>query len=425
MGGFVCSRIILAIVISFFLATALFAEEGGPHEPTGPIALHDAESLARTRSPELRALSLEIRAKEAVLLQADFRSNPTLNADMQDIDSSNRQTNLLLGQLIEMGDKRTQRRHLAALERDLALWDYEAKQIELMAQTDQAFFSLLSAQEQVELLGELAQLAQQVALTVAERVKAGKVSPIEETKTQIALSSARIEMDRAGRDVEVARKRLTSMWGGATPLFTRATGEMGPLSAIPPLSALVLRLPHHPELARWDTEMLRRRTAVDLEKSKVVPDLTITGGIRWYQASDDPTYVTGLSFPLPIFNVNQGGIEEAQTRLVQGEEEKRAAELRMSTALDTAYQSLLSAHAEVTALRDTILPAAQSAFDATNEGYRLGKFGLLDLLDAQRTLFGMKAQYLRVRTDAQQAVAEVERLIGGRLNKIQEEGEIQ
>ncbi|WDT77799.1 MAG: TolC family protein (plasmid) [Candidatus Manganitrophus sp.] len=47
-----------------------------------------------------------------------------------------------------------------------------------------------------------------------------------------------------------------------------------------------------------------------------------------------------------------------------------------------------------------------------NEGYRLGKFGLLDVLDAQRTLFGSRAQHLRALADYHQAVAEVERLIG-------------
>ncbi len=42
----------------------------------------------------------------------------------------------------------------------------------------------------------------------------------------------------------------------------------------------------------------------------------------------------------------------------------------------------------------------------------LGKFGFLEVLDVQRTLFGAKAQYLRALASYHQAVAEVERLIG-------------
>ena len=93
-------------------------------------------------------------------------------------------------------------------------------------------------------------------------------------------------------------------------------------------------------------------------------------------------------------------------------EERRAAEVLVTTALNTTYQSLAAANIEVTTLKTQVLPGAQSAFEAASQGYRLGKFGFLEVLDAQRTLFGAKAQYLRALSDYHKAVAEVERLIG-------------
>ncbi|MEK7841793.1 MAG: TolC family protein, partial [Deltaproteobacteria bacterium] len=54
----------------------------------------------------------------------------------------------------------------------------------------------------------------------------------------------------------------------------------------------------------------------------------------------------------------------------------------------------------------------QSAYDATMEGYRMGKFGYLDVLDAQRTLFDVRVQYIRALTDYHLSVANVEQLIG-------------
>jgi cobalt-zinc-cadmium efflux system outer membrane protein len=90
-------------------------------------------------------------------------------------------------------------------------------------------------------------------------------------------------------------------------------------------------------------------------------------------------------------------------------------EVRLTTGLSTAYQRLASAHAEATILKTQVLPGAQRAFDAANQGFRLGKFGFLSVLDSQRTLFDSKSQYLLALTDYHQAVAEVERLIGERL----------
>jgi len=132
---------------------------------------------------------------------------------------------------------------------------------------------------------------------------------------------------------------------------------------------------------------------------------------------NDYALVVGFSIPLPAFNRNQGGILEAEHRLTKAEEDRRSAEVRIATALNTAYQQLSAAHAEVSALRQEVLPGAQSAYDAAREGYRLGKFGFLDVLDAQRTLFGAKTQYLLAQADYHKAVAEVERLIGGGMNE--------
>jgi cobalt-zinc-cadmium efflux system outer membrane protein len=45
----------------------------------------------------------------------------------------------------------------------------------------------------------------------------------------------------------------------------------------------------------------------------------------------------------------------------------------------------------------------------------LGRFGLLDVLDAQRTLMAVGGQYVRALSEYHQAVVRVERLIGAPL----------
>ena len=93
-------------------------------------------------------------------------------------------------------------------------------------------------------------------------------------------------------------------------------------------------------------------------------------------------------------NGEESEIEEGDATTLKLEWERRAAEVLVTTALNTAYQNLAAAHIEATTLKTQVLPGAQSAFEAVSRGYRLGKFGFLDVLDAQRTLFGAKAQYL-------------------------------
>ena len=52
------------------------------------------------------------------------------------------------------------------------------------------------------------------------------------------------------------------------------------------------------------------------------------------------------------------------------------------------------------------------------QGYRQGKFSLLDVLDAQRTLFEAKGQYIEALATYHKAVAEAERLLGGELTTV-------
>ena len=106
-------------------------------------------------------------------------------------------TTVQLGQLVELGGKRSKRKRAAALDQDLAGWDYEIGRIQVFTETSKAFVDVLVAQKRTELNEEFVRLAEQVLDAVAERVRAGKVSPIEEVKARVALSVRLIEKGRA------------------------------------------------------------------------------------------------------------------------------------------------------------------------------------------------------------------------------------
>src|SRR5262249_60376924 len=134
------------------------------------------------------------------------------------------ETTLRLSQMIELGGKRARRLRVAALERDLAAWDYETKRVEVLTAVAQAFVDVLRAQERRAAEADLVRLAEQVLATVAERVKAGKTSPVEETKAGVALSTRRIAFERTRYELEATRQRLAATWGSTTPTFQHAAG---------------------------------------------------------------------------------------------------------------------------------------------------------------------------------------------------------
>ena len=117
--------------------------------------------------------------------------------------------------------------------------------------------------------------------------------------------------------------------------------------------------------------------------------------------------------PLPIFDSNRGNVREALQREDKARDEAAALAMRLRAEALSARQRLDAARVEAETMVREVLPGAQSAFDATLRGFELGKFSFLEALDAQRTLFQARAQYLKALGDAHRAAAEIDRLIGG------------
>ena len=389
------------------------------------LTLDQALGLALTHNPALAAFDENIRAKDAAALQAGLRPNPELTIEMENFAGEDElagfdgtETTIALSQLIELGGKRSKRRQIANLEKDLADWDYQSQKLDILAATANSFIQTLAAQQRQMQTEELVLLAEQTLSAVSARVEAGKVSPLEQVRARVELSSARTKAASARRALLVARRHLAANWDAERADFRQAVGD---LTAIEPLTAeatLRDQLHNNPDLARGEKEIERLELSLSLARSQVVPDLTLSLGVRNFQDTGNNALVAGMGLSLPLFDRNQGGIREANANNNRVLRERRAREIEINSRFIEAWQNLAAAHDEATALRDDILPGARSAFEAAEFGYREGKFDFLQLLDAQRTLFEIKDQYLQVLAAYQQARTEVDRLIGSPLHKL-------
>jgi cobalt-zinc-cadmium efflux system outer membrane protein len=397
------------------------APESATAPVTGELTLRQALALALLYNPELAAFSWEVRAKEAEALQAGLLPNPELGIEMENFAGGEfsgtdaAETTVTLSQLVELGGKRGKRRAAATLEAELAGWDFETRRLDVLTATAKSFVAVLAAQERLDLADELAALAERFFRTVSERVDAGKVSPVEQTRAQVPLSAARIAQDRAHFALEAAHKELAALWSGKTANFKHAAGSLESIAPVPSREQLASLLEQNPDVARWESEEQQRSARLALERANAIPDLTLFAGGRNFQETDDNAFVAGVSIPLPLFDRNQGGIAAARSARSKAMEERRAARYQAVASLAAGYRDLRGSFVEAKTLRELILPAAKESFEAANLGYREGKFGFLEVLDAQRTLFEVRDQYIEALAAYHQARAEVERLIGAPL----------
>jgi cobalt-zinc-cadmium efflux system outer membrane protein len=400
-----------------------------PENPRDSLTLPDVLAMALLQNPSLAAFGWELRAREARVLQAGRLPNPVLGVLAEDFSASRRvgsgpgdpsavqpQSTVQLSQVIELGGKRTGRRNLAATARDLAAWDFETARVDILTEVTRAFVEVLAAQELVAVTHRNADLVEAVAQSVTARVEAGVAAPVEAIRAEVELASAQVESHRAEQQLEASRQALAAMWGATEARFTGARGVMIVAPSVPPLAALATQLRENPDLARWASAIVQRQAELAVERARRVPDLELIAGYRRFADLEVGAAILGASITLPLFDRNSGAVREAENRLAKVFEERRAAEARVATQLAEVHAALSAAHQEVIALRSAVLPGSQRAFEAISEGYRLGRFSYLDVLEAQRTLNAANSRYLRVVADYHKAVADAERLIGAPLS---------
>lgn len=392
---------------------ALPAEPAALEHAQGPstISLGEAIQLAMDMHPELAAARRAVEAAEGSRLQALARPNPTLDAQMEDPLRQSRTTTFTWTQPIELGGKRAARTAVADRSIQLAQSQLQSAQILVQSRVVSVYFSALMAQERVALAQTSLDVARKGSDAASKRVAAGKVSPVEETRALAAQAAVQLELLQAQGELRGALLQLAGAIGRTAPLAA-VDGNATLVPELPSEPDVDMRVDDAPAMREARAEAQRLQAIAELERTRRTPDLSLTLGAKRPSEPARMQPVIGVSVTLPLFDNNSGNIQEAIKRQLQAEEVARTTRLRLTTEAATARQRVATAIAESTTLRDELIPRAQSAFEAASKGFELGKFSYLEALDAQRTLLQARMQYLRALADAQQASAELRRLLG-------------
>jgi outer membrane protein, heavy metal efflux system len=361
---------------------------------------------------DLAVAKREIEATQGQVIQGQSRPNPELAYSLEDQQAANRTHSVQINLPIEMGGKRAARIAAAERGRDIAVEELNVRRVEIRAAVVAAFFETLAAQERAALAQESFDLARRATDAVAKRVTAGKVSPVEETKARVAEAGVRVELAQAQSEQRNARARLTGLLGANPPHFTRVAGSVEALPTVPSVDTVLQRLSASSTLRRGQLEVERRRSLTSVERSKRVPDVTFSLGMKRANELQRDQLLFGVSVPLPLFDRNQGNLLEALKREDKAQDELQALNLRVSTEVLQARERLESVRGEVDVLQRDVLPGAKSAYDAATIGFENGKFNFLEVLDAQRTYFAAKSQYLKALAEAHRAAADIDRVLG-------------
>ena len=296
----------------------------------------------------------------------------------------NYDTIIAINQLFEIGGKRSSRRASA----DAGFEGARARLLEAKRQLDlavtRAYIAALQAASDVQILRQSSESLRSEARIAESRLAAGDISKSD--KNQIEIAAERFELDARSADTTATTLRL------ALEALLGSTHPTGDWVAVDTLDSLISTAPAEdnisaeprPDLLAAEAGLKKTEADMRLQKALRIPDPTVQL-LYEHEPPDQPnTLGLGLSFPLPLWNRNRGGIRSAEAARDQALLAIGKVRTQIASEIESARLRYRDAADRWRRYRDEIQPRSEEVREAVSFAYAKGGAALLDLLTAER-----------------------------------------
>jgi outer membrane protein, heavy metal efflux system len=405
------------------------APGGQAATPPGPpgsitvLTLEQALALALRGNPGLRAQAATVVSTRAGEITAALRPNPSFSNGTVDFTGG-------IGWTFERGGKRRRRIDSARLATAGSEQDLRDARRTLVSTVRTTFTSALLARGNLLAARENLANFQQVEDLNRIRNQKGEISGADFLK--ISLQKLQFQTDLQDADVAYRTARANLRQAIYAPELApdfEVAGELRPAPLRPALAELEQRaLAGRPDLLSAETAV--RKAEADVKLAEANAKVDVTASLGWIHTGpsvvqDDhvsPFFTvgqtanalgTGLSFPLPIFNRNQGEIARTRSEVVRARAAADVVRAQVIADVENAHAALRASAERVELYERVYLKASHDSREIAEFAYRKGATSILDLLDAERTDRATQLAYRQALADHETRRAQLEAAIGG------------
>lgn len=275
--------------------------------------------------------------------------------------------------------------------------------LSLEARVRRAYYDLLNARAQLDLVDDRQRTWQQIEGVVRERYAVGLGEQQDLLRAQIEL--VRLDESRADQ-MSIVTSKLAELnrliqRPQDTPVDT--TPVLAYRTDIPPLDQIVSTVREKsPELAAAREAINTSGLSIELANLAFRPDFVVSGG-PMLRGSMPPMWQAGVGISLPIYfrSRQQKRLEEAQALRRSSEAQKTSLALELELRTRERIASLTATQRVLKLYKDGVLPLDQLSLDAGLASYRTGKVPFVSVLEALNALYADKALYLTRLADAE------------------------
>ncbi len=216
----------------------------------------------------------------------------------------------------------------------------------------------------------------------------GQIAKVERLQAEASYDKARVERQKAARDMEIAQVALTKLLKmdipavPSTPLFTN--------TSLPPMSAFIDKtLAGYPGLQILDAKKKQANGLIDAEKGKYYPEVYLYGNYSLHEddtlaSKTAPDWAVGVGVNIPLVDNSgrSGKVKAAHSAFTQVNYLYAQAEQDLSVLVEKTYREAMQALEEYNGLSSSLQLASENV-RLREKAFSQGLSTSLDVVDAE------------------------------------------
>lgn len=297
-------------------------------------------------------------------------------------------------------------------------------QVSLVAEVANAWLRLAADRERLALARSTLETRQQSVTLVRRSLELGAVSALDLNQAETLLQIARADAARYAALVAQDENALALLVGAAVPAGLQPPALDDSVAAVPVLPADLSSevLVRRPDVAQAERALMAANASIGAARAAFFPRITLTASAGTASSTLDGLFDAGSGawsfvpqIRIPIFEAGR-----LQASLDVAEIQRDINVAQYEKAIQSAFREVADALAERATLaeqlaaRQALVQATQRSFELSEARYKGGVDSYLNLLDAQRSLYGAQLELIGTRlSDAVNRVALYKALGGG------------
>lgn len=405
---------LLTILSTFVLST--YAQDSSVK--TLMLSKEEAEALFLEQNLELIAKNLEISQAEAQLLQAKLWPNPTFEVSeinfwkTTDIEEQPKlignwgeaqQYAFRVEQLIQTGGKRRKNIDLQKLTIEEKQQEFESIIRELKLELRGNLSNLQILQEQQKIYEKQIESTKSLISAYKNQLDQGNISQAQYIRLKAAELQFKKELVNINKELEEAVKDFKNFINiGSNTLVVITDKLVAPEKEVSELELenwIITAQEQRPDALKSKTLEKQSEKRLEIEKAQRVPDITL--GVDYDRGGNIMRDFVGfgISFDLPIFDRNKGGIKEAKIDIELAKLDTQSKLNEIANDIVEAFRNYYHAEQLYKDIDSEYEQQLDQLLDAYHKNFQKKNVSLIEYLDFVEAYIENKTILLETKKD--------------------------